>query len=177
MISDFEDKEHGGFFLTVDAQPVRLNEGYDGVTPSGNSVAAVSLIRLAELTGKEEMKQTGERVLKSFGRDIEQQPSGHANMLIALDMLLNGMMEIVVTSRDRAGAPDLTREIWRTFLPNKVVLSADSGTYGPLSGMTTLLEGRRPTAKPKAYVCRNFACKLPAESAGALRAQLSETNG
>ena len=177
MISDFEDKQRGGFFLTVDAQPVRLKEGYDRVTPSGNSVAAVSLIRLAELTGKEEMRRAGEGVLKSFGRDIEQQPSGHACMLIALDMLLNGMTEIVVTSRDRAGTADLTREIWRTFLPNKVVLSADSGTYGLLSGMTTLLEERRPRAKPKAYVCRNFACKLPAESARSLRAQLSETRG
>lgn len=98
-------------------------------------------------------------------------------MLNALDMLLNGMTEIVVTSRDRAGAADLTREIWRTFFPNKVVLSVDSGTYWPLSGMTTLLDGRRPRAKPKAYVCKNFACKLPAESVGLLRAQLSETKG
>ncbi len=112
MISDFEDKEHGGFFFTVDAQPARLKERYDGVTPSGNSVAAVSLIRLAELTGKEEMRQMGEGVLKSFGRDIEQQPSGHVEMMIALDMLLNGMTEIVVTSRDRASAADLTKEVW-----------------------------------------------------------------
>jgi len=177
MISEFEDEKHGGFFLTVDAQPARLKEGYDGVTPSGNSVAAVSLIRLAELTGKEEMRRTGERVLESFGRDIEEQPSGHADMLIALDMLLNGMTEIVVTSRDRAGAAELTKEIWRTFIPNKVVLSADSKAYGQLSVMTTLLEGRRPGAKPKAYVCRNFACKLPVESVESLRAQLSETGG
>lgn len=177
MISEFEDEEHGGFFLTVDAQPARLKEGYDGVTPSGNSVAAVNLIRLAELTGKEEMRQAGERVLKSFGTDIEEQPSGHADMLIALDMLLNGMMEIVVTSRDRTSAANLTKEIWRSFLPNKVVLSADSVTYVQLAGMTTLLEGRRPRAKPKAYVCRNFACKLPAESVESLRAQLSGTEG
>jgi len=175
MINEFEDKEHGGFFLTVDAPPGRLKEGYDGVTPSGNSVAAINLIRLAELTREEEMKRTGEGVLKSFGRDIEQQPSGHANMLIALDMLLNGMTEIVITSRDRASAAKMTREIWRTFLPNKVVLSADSGTYEQLSGMTALLEGKRPGAKPKAYVCRNFACKLPAESVESLRTQLSET--
>ena len=177
MISEFEDKEHRGFFLTVDTQPARLKEGYDGVTPSGNSVAAVSLIRLAELTGKEEMRQAGEGVLKFFGRDIEQHPSGHANMLIALDMLQNGMTEIVITSRDPAGAAEMAREIWRTFLPNKVVLSADSGTYEQLLGMTTLLEGKRPRAKPKAYVCRNFACKLPAESVGSLRAQLSEIEG
>jgi hypothetical protein len=177
MTSDFEDKKHGGFFFTVDAQPARLKEGYDGVTPSGNSVAAVNLIRLAELTGKEEMKQAGEGVLKSFGRDIEQQPSGHAEMLIALDMLLNGMTEIVITSRDRTDAAEVTKEVWRTFLPSKVVLSAYSESYGQLSGMTSLLEGRRPGAKPKVYVCRNFACRLPADSVGSLRVQLSEITG
>jgi hypothetical protein len=174
MIGEFEDREHGGFFLTVDAQPAPLKEGNDGVTPSGNSVAAVNLIRLAELTGKEDMRQVGEGVLRFFGRDIEQQPSGHAGMLIALDMLLNGMAEIVITSRNRADAAEVTKEVWRTFLPNKVVLSAYSESYGQLSKMTKLLKGRRPGAKPKTYVCRNFACKLPADSVESLRAQLSK---
>ncbi len=176
LIREFGDGGRGGFLLTVDAQPARLEEGYDGVLPSGNSVAAVNLIRLAELTGKKKMRQAGEGVLRFFWRDIEQQPSGHANMLIALDMLMNGMTEIVITSRDRASAAELKREVWRAFLPNKVVLSADSGTYKQLSGIgTILLKGRRPGAKPKAYVCRNFACKLPVESVEPLRAQLYES--
>ncbi len=175
MVDAFEDKERGGFFLTTGAQPARLKEGYDGVTPSGNSVVASNLIRLAELTGTEEMRRAGERALKSFGRDVEQQPSGHANMLSDLDMLLNGMTEVVITSKVRADAAELTKEVWRGFLPNKVVLSADSKSYARLSEMTKLLERRRPGAKPKAYVCRNFACKLPADNAGSLKAQLVET--
>jgi uncharacterized protein YyaL (SSP411 family) len=174
MVTEFEDKERGGFFLTVESQPVRLKEGYDGVTPSGNSVAALNLIRLAELTGKEEMKHSGRRALESFGADIEQQPSGHACMLIALDMLLNGATEVVVTSKVRSAAAELIGEVWKAFLPYKVVLSADSGTFDELSRMTVLLEGRRPGPKPRAYVCRNFVCKLPAESVSVLRAQLSE---
>jgi len=174
MIREFEDKEQGGFFLTADAQPARFKQGYDGVTPSGNSVAAANLTRLGELTGKEEMKRGSERVLRAFGREIEQQPSGHANMLVVLDMLLNGMIEVVITSKARADAVELTREVWHRFLPNKVVLSADTGSYGQLSQLTTCLEGRRPRAKPRAYVCRNFTCKLPADDADSLRLQLSE---
>jgi hypothetical protein len=175
MIDQLEDKDNGGFYLTASAQPVRLKEGYDGVTPSGNSVAAVDLLRLAELTGREDMKHAGDKVLQSFGNQIEQQPSGHANMLIALDMLLNGTTQIVITSKNRADAADMAKEIWRSFIPNKVVLSADSRTYGQLQGMTTLLRGRMPGAKPRAYICRSFVCKLPADSTDALRAQLSET--
>lgn len=175
MTDKFEDKERGGFFLTEDAQPIRLKEGYDGVVPSGNSVAACNLVRLSELTGKEEMRRAGKSVLKWFGKDIELQPFGHTNMLIALDMLLNGMTEVVITSNDRASAADLTAEVWRTFLPNKVVLSVDSGSYTRLVEMTNLLDGRKPGSEPRAYVCRNFTCKLPTNDAASLRAQLSET--
>ncbi len=172
MVTDFEDKDRGGFFLTIDAMPARLKGGHDGVTPSGNSVAAVNLVRLSEFTGNEEWKLAGERILKFFSRDIEQEPSGHANMLIGLDMLLNGVMEVVITSKSVSDAKEMKKEVFRSFLPNKVVLAAGRETYGELSGLTSLLDGRRPGAKPRAFVCKNFACKLPADNVEALRAQL-----
>jgi len=177
MVKTLEDKEYGGFFLTADSQPFKLKEGYDGVTPSGNSVAASNLVRLSELTGNAELRGMGERTLTSFGKDIEQQPSGHTNMLIVLDMLRNGMTEVVIISRDTKDALELTKEVWRGFLPNKAVLLADSECYARLSKMSNLLEGRKPMARPKAYVCRNFTCKLPAENAESLRVQLAARPG
>ncbi len=173
MVDDFEDKKNGGFFLTIDAVPARLKEGYDGVTPSGNSVAAVDLIRLAEITGEVGMRQPAERVLRLFSHDIEQQPSGHANMLVALDLLLNGVKEVVVTARTLKGAAELLLETRRPFIPDKVVLAATDSNYGELAALTTLLEGRKPRAQARAYVCQNFTCKLPADSPETLRAQLA----
>ncbi len=177
MVDDLEDREKGGFFLTVDAQPARLKEGHDGVTPSGNSAAMVDLVRLAELTGDGEIRKAAERALRFFSPDIEQQPSGHANMLVALDLLLNGVKEVVVTSRTSAGAAALLAEVRRPFLPDKVVVAATEENYGELSGLTTLLEGRKAGAKARAYVCQNFTCKLPADSVEALRAQLIPKRG
>ncbi|MDA4124569.1 MAG: thioredoxin domain-containing protein [Thaumarchaeota archaeon] len=172
MVDDFEDKEKGGFFLTVDAQPARLKEGYDGVTPSGNSVAMVDLVRLSELTGDGETRRAAERALRFFSSDVEQQPTAHANMLVVLDLLLNGMKEVVVTSRTLAGAATLLAEVRRPFLPDKVVLTATEENHERLEGLTTLLEGRKVGAKARAYVCQNFTCKLPADTAEGLRAQL-----
>src|SRR5271157_4434745 len=106
MINDFEDKENGGFYLTVGAVPARLKESYDGPTPSGNSVAALNLIRLAELTGDEKYRRAAERTLKCFGKEIERQPSAHTTMLVALDMLLNGVREIVISSPTKKGAEE-----------------------------------------------------------------------
>ena len=172
MIADFEDRENGGFFLTVTAEPARLKEGYDGPIPSGNSVAALDLIRLAELTGDTGYRKAADRTVRFFSTDIERNPAGHATMLTALDLLLNGVREVVVSTRTNGEAEALMTEVNRPFLPDKVVMKATSKTYPELSKLSSLLEGRSPTARPRAYVCRNAACLLPAESPKALREQL-----
>ncbi len=174
MMAEYEDKGVGGYFLSLDAEPARLKESYDGPTPSGNSVAALDLIRLFELTGDEGFRKSAERTLTYFGKDVERQPSAHAFMLAAADLLVNGAREVVITASTAKGAAELRSEAFRPFLPDKVVLIATSDTFEELSGLSTLLEGRKPAAKARAYVCRGFTCNLPVESAEALRAQLSE---
>lgn len=173
MVADFEDRENGGFFLTVKAEPARLKEGYDGPTPSGNSVATVDLIRLAELTGEQEYRKKAERTLRCFGTEIEQNPASHTMMLSALDLLLNGVREVVVSGKTTTDTGALLREVQRTFLPDKVVMPVTSKTFPTLSELSTLLEGREPGSRPRAYVCKNSACLLPADSPRALRAQLA----
>lgn len=172
MLKDYEDKEEGGFFLTIDAVPARLKEAYDGPTPSGNSVAALDLIRLSELTGDGKFRRSADRTLKFFAGELEQRPTAHALMLTALDLLLNGVREIVITSPSFKSADPMTKEVHARFMPDKVVMVATNGSFGKLSKMSTLLGGRRPGTKAKAFVCENFACKLPVDSVEGLRAQL-----
>ena len=174
MVADFEDREGGGFYLSRDAEPARLKESYDGPTPSGNSVAALNLVRLAEMTGILEFRDAAERTLKAFGGELGREPSAHAVMLTALDLFLNGVNEIVITAPTPKEANEFRAEAFRSFVPDKVVLTATADTYARLSGMTTLLDGRRATGKPRAFVCRNFTCKVPAVSVEAFRAQLAE---
>jgi uncharacterized protein YyaL (SSP411 family) len=177
MLDDFEDGADGGLYLTREAVPARLKESYDGPTPSGNSVAALDFIRLAELTGDEKFRQAAERTLKYFGKEIESQPSGHTSMLVALDMLLNGVREIVITSPTKRMSEGMKAEVFRTFIPDKVVLTATGETFDDLEELTSLLEGRKPADRARAFVCQNFTCKLPADSVEALRAQLEAPKG
>ena len=172
MIVQYEDGDRGGFYLTVSPDPVRLKESYDGPTPSGNSIAVLDLIRLSELTGDAGFRETAERALEAFAREVQGQPSAHAVMLVGLDLLLNGSKEIVICASSRA-AKQMKAEVYRTFIPDKVVLTATPATYGRLSKVSTLLEGRKPGSKPMAFVCQNFACKLPADSVEALRDRLA----
>jgi uncharacterized protein YyaL (SSP411 family) len=172
MMKDYDDNEYGGFFLSLRAEPVRLKESYDGPTPSGNSMAILALIRLAELTGESSFKDRAEAALGYFSRDLEQQPSAHTCMLIGLDLLLNGVKEVVVTARTSAEAKPMKKEVFESFIPNRVLLVANAQTYPALSGLTSLLEDRKPGARAQAFVCQNFACKLPANSVDVLREQL-----
>ena len=56
MMTDlFWDKDNGAFFFTAydgEEQIVRTKELYDGAIPSGNSVAALVLLRLGRITGE-----------------------------------------------------------------------------------------------------------------------------
>ncbi len=172
MLRDFEDKEDGGFYLSTEDLPARLKESYDGPTPSGNSVAALNLDRLAELTGEERFRRAAERTLTSFASELDRQPSAHTTMLAALDLVLHGVNEIVVSVPGEKAAAEFTAEIFRAFIPDKVVITATSRNFDELSKLSTLLEGRRPAGKARAFVCHNFICKVPVDSVQALRAQL-----
>ena len=177
LLEEFEDKAGGGFYLSLDPEPVRMKEGYDGPTPSGNSVAALDLVRTAELTGDEKYRKAAERTARYFSRDLGLNPAGHTTMLSALDLAFNGAREIVITAPNAGAARGLKAEVFRSYIPDKVVVVATPDTFTELSEMSRLLEGRKPGPSARAFVCQNFECKLPADSAGALRAQLSSAKG
>ena len=98
-------------------------------------------------------------------------------MLAALDFLLNGSREVVITAPTERAARELRAEAFRGYHPDKVVIVATPATFADLSGMSRLLEGRKPGSRARAFVCQNFTCKLPVDSADALRGQLSPVKG
>ena len=170
----FDERRGGGFYLSTYAEPARLKESYDGPTPSGNSVAVLDLIRLTELTGDSSYREVAERTLKAFAGEVERQPSAHAVMLQGLDMILNGTREIVISAPTVKAANEMKAEVYRTFIPDRVVLTATRASYDRLAKVSTLLAGRKPLMHARAFVCQNFACKLPADSVAALRSQLAD---
>ena len=87
MIETFHDEEQGGFFFTPAnyANPVhRLKIFADDWYPSGNAVASISLIKLAERTENKRYRETAEATLKAGMQDTKQWPSAHATMVSAL---------------------------------------------------------------------------------------------
>jgi len=169
MIRLFWDEKQGGFFLTgTDAEKllIRQKELYDGAIPSGNSVAALDLIRVGRLTETPALEEKASRLMETFGGQVIRQPSAFPQLLIALDFALGPSSEIVIAGPpDAPGTREMLRLIYNRFLPNKVVVLHPPG------------EARWPMigGKSTAYVCRNYACHLPTSDVKKLKELLAQT--
>ena len=169
MVNLFWDTDGGAFFLKPPGgEIVSIKEGYDGPTPSGNSVAALDLLRLAEFTGNQDYREMAETTLKLFADAMESTPTGYLEMLAAVDFSF-GSKEIVIAGGWAPGdLGAMVREVQTRYLPTKVLAMADGS-----AALATLTEGKGSIkGMPTVYVCENFACKAPVTSVDALRREL-----
>jgi hypothetical protein len=162
----FEDRERGGFFGAAEGADliVRVKEDYDGAEPSGNSVAAMNLLRLARMTDRADFRESAGRTLSAFASRLSAAPFALPQMLAACEFLLKEPREAIVVG-DR-GAPDteaLLRTLAESFGPFRVTLLVDSEeTRARLTrGIPAIAAMGRPDGRAAAYVCTNYACQMP----------------
>jgi len=77
----------GGYYLSGERphllfQPKSI---YDGAVPSGNGVAILVLLRLAERTGNALYRQRAEDALKAFGAELADRPESLRTLALAVD--------------------------------------------------------------------------------------------
>jgi hypothetical protein len=163
MITEFWDEESGGFFFTSNDHEeliVRNKDFYDNATPSGNSVAADVLLRLAKLTGDDRYERFGVSVLRVAASQLKSHPQGFGRTLSALEFHLSETKEIVLLGKRESR---LVRDVQRRYLPDAVIVLADENDGD--STASHLLDGRTQIdAQPTAYVCANFVCQRPVTS-------------
>ena len=162
----FEDPQ-GGFFGTAEGADdlvMRMKDDYDGAEPSGNAIALLDLVRLAQITDRAEYHDAVQRTLQGLGPRIAQQSVAVPQMLVGLSRHLAPKRQIVIAGD--AGAEE-TRALLRIargrFLPNSSVLLIDSEeTRLRLTRFSVAFgEMRALNGAATAFVCENFACQLP----------------
>jgi uncharacterized protein YyaL (SSP411 family) len=170
----FGDERHGGFFFTAsDSEElvIRGKEAYDGAIPSGNSVMALNLLRLARLTGDTSLEEAGNAVLAAFAAKVARAPIAYTFLLSALDFGLGPASEVVLVGKPGDPRLDSLLNVLRQGLrPRQVVLLKPGGQddarlaeLAPYSAEMTDMDGG-----PAAYVCQNFACQRPVNDPRAL---------
>ncbi|WP_312644027.1 thioredoxin domain-containing protein [Hydrogenoanaerobacterium sp.] len=161
----FSDAESGGFYLYGAGSEnliLRPKETYDGAIPSGNSVAAYVLIRLAKLTGKPQLEELAHRQLKFLAGSMEHYPAGYSFALMAMISALYTTKEIVCVTENSEDVQKLQGILRSRFLPNTVVLVKDLTGDGKTEQLVELIENYRlKDGKTAYYICENNACTPP----------------
>lgn len=172
----FWDEKGGAYFIAGTRDPtlvVRSKDFEDMAIPSGNSIAALNLLRLSGFTYKNAYRDAANQVIRASGGTLTRSPAACPQLLIALDYAQDRSKEIaIVGSMKNPVAKDMILSLRKTFLPNKVVAF---GSGEKPDEKILLLEGKLAAdGKPTGYVCEDGACRLPASDSSVLLKQASD---
>lgn len=167
QIALFSDESQGGFFETSGGDSsllVRLKGDYDGAEPTGNSISALNLLRLAWITDNEKWIARAGATIEAFGGRLNEYPPILPQMLVAHEFYGNKPRQFVIAGK--LGRPDteiMLAMIRKRFLPGKIVLLADDGAGQEFLGQfqPILAEMTAQENKTTVYLCENFSCQLP----------------
>lgn len=162
MFDQFHDAANGGFFQTGrdhEQLVVRRKDFIDNAIPSGNSLAAESLLRLAVLVGNDAYRYEASRICLMMKDAMARQPTGFGRLLATLTTLLSASREVAIVGDPADAATQmLLAEVHSRYLPFTVLAlkRPDETSMLPLLEDRTMVDDL-----PTAFVCENYACQLP----------------
>ena len=170
VLRHFADDAAGGFYFTSDDHELLIHRSKvfgDDATPSGNGIAARTLLRFGHLLAEPRYLAAAERTLRAAWTGLTQYPPGHVSLLAALEELLTPPEIVVLRGEAR------TIEGWRlalagSYAPHRVVLAIPTD----VADLPAALADKTPRAGPVAYVCRGSTCSAPLDSLEVLVEQL-----
>ena len=172
MDSLFRDAGDGGYFGSAAGDPtilVRLKESYDGAEPAAGSVAALNLLRLAALLGRDQWRIHAEATIASLRAQWLAAPQALPQLLVAVDFALEPAQQWVFVGRPQdPGLRALVREAHRRLARPRVIHWVDGGGAQQewLERMRPDLAAMRPFGGRAAlYLCRGATCLPPVTEA------------
>lgn len=167
VIEYFWDEEDGGFYLTADDSEtllVRPKEVYDGAVPSGNSVAMLNLLRLSSITGDADLEEKAAQIGRTFSQRVKSAPAAYTQLMVALDFAIGPSYELILSGDSKADDTKvMLKALRQQFVPNKVVVLHPTEQDSPDIDMLLEFLKDYPSidGKATAYICLDYACKLP----------------
>jgi uncharacterized protein YyaL (SSP411 family) len=154
----------GGFYDTAsdhEALIARPRALQDNATPSGSSLVARGLVRLAAYTGNPDYADAAQNSLRLLTAALREYPQAFGEALNAVDLLVRGVAEVaIVGALDSPATQALIDVAQQPYRPNAITALAERDVDGesPIPLLSyRVMRGGASTA----YVCRNFVCKLP----------------
>ncbi len=179
VLTRFGGGDEAGFYFTADDHEellLRTKDFTDNATPGGNSMAAMSLVRLGKLLGRRgrpDYLDIAHRILSAAAPLMQQIPMATGQMLLALDLWIGPTKELVFVGDS---ATKLARAAHARFIPRRVIAAREAQPDGK-SPLDVLFEGRSSGEQPALYICENQTCREPVTGAEAISAAILELAG
>ena len=172
----FWDAGTQAFFDTaIDAEVLvtRPRDVTDNAIPSGSSLATELFLLLGDLLAESEYTQRARYLLETLAEPMARYPSAFGHALGAADMAVRGAVEVAIAGDPGDGAfGSLAREVANRYVPSLVLAGGEGRAADGIALLTN-----RGGVEPIAYVCRSYACELPAEDPALLGRQLDALRG
>ena len=152
QLDAYFSERDGGYSFTRHGAPAR--------EPDGNAAAALDLLRLAEFTADEKLRDRALAVLAKFPGSV------------ALAFALARAKQVVIASPSGVAPTALLAPLRTTFAPHKVVVRVPDDPEDFV--VKPLVEGKRArNGVPTAYVCRGTARDQPTSDPAVLARQIA----
>jgi hypothetical protein len=164
----------GGFYDTADDHEtliMRPRSLQDNATPAAASLLARVLLRLYAYSGEARYEAAGVAALRLLAAAMGEYPQAFGEALGAVELLVGGVTELAVVG-DRNVARDLFRVAYGAYRPNLVVAHSAEDVEGDQHPIPLMHQRVQRGGLPTAYVCKQFACRLPVTTPAALEGEL-----
>ncbi|KAK7284684.1 hypothetical protein RJT34_19434 [Clitoria ternatea] len=183
----FLDRDGGGYFNSTGEDSsvlLRVKEDHDGAEPSGNSVSAINLTRLASMVAGSKAdyyKQNAEHLLAVFEKRLKDMAMAVPLMCCAADMLHVPSRKQVVVVGERASKEfeSMLFAAHALYDPNRTVIHIDPNNKEEMefweahnSNIALMAKNNFTVNKVVALVCQNFTCSAPVTDQLSLEALL-----
>jgi uncharacterized protein YyaL (SSP411 family) len=181
---DYRDGGAGGLFDRAQGTvgegllQARVKPVEDAPTPSANGIAALVLVRLSELTGKDAWRERAGDLLRAFAGRVSELGLHAATFLLALDRHLNPPVHYVVVGLTGDPVADhMHRQALAGYAARRTVQRLAPGDVASRRLPAALVAMATRSDGPAGYACVGTACSPPAESEAAWQAVLAGARG
>jgi len=173
LIDHFWDPTQKNFFMTDNTHEkliIRPKSNYDLSMPSGNSVAAYSLLRLYHLTQEKKFLEISLDVIESQAAMAAENPFGFGYLLNTIYMYLQKPLEITILNPKNT---EISKYLTGMFLPESILVTVrDENQIKNLAKIPFFAGKEFNYDKTIVFVCKDFTCSLPLESISEIEKQL-----
>jgi uncharacterized protein len=166
LLEHFWDETEKSFFFTADSHEkliVRTKNIYDLSLPSGNSIAAGSLLRLYHITQDKRFFEISIKIMESLSTMAAENPFGFGQLLNVIFMYLQKPLEITIINETNQ---ELCNYLAKKFLPEGILVNVSKEeNLNELKNFPFFAGKKYDKTKTLVYICKDFTCSLPLETA------------